>query len=115
MSKNASAYVRVDKEEYEALCELRDGAHDKLRILYSRAQAAYADVRGTCVSQADRLARQDLELKYARETRQIAEEQNVKLRLRVEALERAIKDGTVAKMRDDGSLFGDVLPQRGAG
>ncbi len=113
MSRNASEKVRVDREEYEALVALRDVEHDKLRVLHTRAKSAYEDIRSTCISQADRLARQDLELKYARETRKIAEDQNVKLKLRIAALEAAIKDGTASKMApENGALFGDVLPHR---
>ena len=51
--------VPVDRTEYEALCELRDITHERLRVRFSEALAINRE-------QVARLTRQDLELAEAR-------------------------------------------------
>ena len=57
-----SARVSVDRVEYEALCTLRDGVHEKTRTDLEVSRSVRA-------SQADRLAQQDLELTHLRSLR----------------------------------------------
>lgn len=70
-AKNPSTRVEVDQDEYRALCMLRDGAHEDLKIKLAQSDARYKACTEINLEQVHRLAVQDIELSGARRTVEI--------------------------------------------
>jgi hypothetical protein len=103
MAKHTTDKVRVDRAEYDALCDLRDGVHERAKVAL-RAEANYKDVAAVARDQANRLARQDLELTHVRAEILARDVEVARLRTENAALRAAAEQ----PRRMDGSLFGDV-------
>jgi hypothetical protein len=65
--------LSVDRTEYEALCDLRDHAHERVLARLAIADETAATWRAAVAQQADRLWRQDQELATLRAALRAAE------------------------------------------
>jgi len=59
--------IEVDRDEYEALCALRDHAHEKLKVDIMQLRENYGRVVAVNSEQLARLQSQDLALTHLRE------------------------------------------------
>jgi len=62
----ADRRVIVDREEYAALCALRDGAHEDLKLTNIRLSNRYDELLAVNREQLNRITRQNLELEHLR-------------------------------------------------
>lgn len=60
----ASKRINVDRLEYDALCDLRDGEHERLKVQLSQARENYAGCLAVNATQLARLTSQDLTLAH---------------------------------------------------
>ncbi len=81
--------VSVDRTEYEALCDLRDHGHERLRAKLVSATETTATWKAAVEQQADRLYRQDRELAQLRAQLRTAEDRAVRAEACVRDLEPA--------------------------
>jgi hypothetical protein len=77
----------VSKEEYDALCELRDGAHTEALIKLTRMEGRFADLLGVNSEQLARLQRSTLELDGLRTNLRRMEDRDKLMSARVAKLE----------------------------
>lgn len=82
--------VKVDPEEYAALCELRDGAYETLKLRAMRLQGHYEECLATNREQAARLARQDMEVQSTRALLARREAECLRLRAKIAELESTV-------------------------
>lgn len=68
--------IEVDREEYEALCALRDGAHEQLKIDLMAARENYDRV---CAVNRDQVARLNLQDLQILNLQKLAEEKHAEL------------------------------------
>lgn len=59
--------VRVDATEYDALCELRDGVHEALKLKLQHIEAHYKDALAINATQLNTLNIRDLTVRHLRE------------------------------------------------
>lgn len=84
MAKPKIDRVQVDRTEYEALCDLRDGAHEKLKLECARLRENFDACTEVNRSQVTRLSTQSIELDELRAKVEALTRENARLNSEVE-------------------------------
>lgn len=57
----------VDEDEWEALCELRDGEHEKLRLFSAKLEDNYRSALNLCAQRRHDLDKSDIVIAFLRD------------------------------------------------
>lgn len=89
-SARAANRVMMDRAEYLALVELRDGAHENLKLAHMRQTAQYQELIEINQKQIQVICKQQLEVDHARQAMKKNDERDALLVNRVAKLEHEL-------------------------
>lgn len=100
----ASRRITVDREEYHALCALRDGVHEELRGQYAHLDARHRDLVRTNHEQLSRLTKLSLEYEHLRVCLTRVEQREALVTARAAALEPQVSEAKNALADAQGTI-----------
>lgn len=91
----------VHKEEYDALCELRDGAHEALKLKMLKLHNNYQDLQAVNSEQLNRLTRMMLEVEHLKTHVSRVEDREKFIAARAVTLEGKVAELPVIKAENE--------------